>query len=254
MGVTDEIPRGASMSAPRDLLTHHDAHPVAIHKLLDRTFGFEWLAWDPDALWQELKDEFGSVVSELSRSKIQALRSLHANEFFWNNWEIFCPVVQSLNNRIPNFWIMQKPSIAQLYTTIDMVGLVRDMPYGKEVSKFIAAAFMNDGVFYAPPPLDFIQGELSSPRYQCSNCGQIAHDFSNKACDSCGSTSIDRYNNVEVGELKPKIDSILKGEIDDLKEEPEDIQGAKLLVAMEYMKFRRKQFDSQSSLVGNRNA
>jgi hypothetical protein len=251
MGVVDEIPRGASLSAPRDLLTHHDAHPVAIHKLLDKRFGFEWIAWDPDALWQELRGEFGFTVSELSRSKIQSLRSLHANEMFWTNWEVFSPVVQALNNRIPNFWLMQKPSISQMYAGVDMVSDIRDHPYNPEISKFMAAAFMDDGVRYAPPPLDFIQDELSGKKYFCNNCGQVGVDNDNKSCDSCGSPDLKKYQEFPLEEFKPRIANILKGEYDILEESPADVQGAKLLTAMNYMNFRRRQLEKQKSLIGN---
>lgn len=244
MGVADVV-------APRHLLVHHDTHPLALRAYLDRLYGDDWYDWDPQALWDQLEQDHGNTVSELSKTKIQAIRTLELDPRFWTEWEIFYPVVQAVNNRIPNFWLIQKPTVPGLYVAIDIASVIRCRPYDDEVKRFMAACFLDAGVTYAAPPLDFIQSELDGKRYHCPRCGQNADDDDNGECDHCGYPDIVRSNLRETGLIASRIQSILEGGYDILGENVADIQAARLKVALDYMTRRRRQLDHQLALVGS---
>lgn len=243
-----------AVTSIRHLLVNHDVHPLILRKLLTRRYADDWLTWDPSALWLQINRDFGVNISELSKTKIQALRTLSRDYRFWTEWEIFYPVVQSLNNRIPNFWLIQKPTVPQLYVTVNIAKHINGRPYDREIRKFMAAAFLDAGLFYAPPPLDFIQNELDSPQYYCNNCGQKAEDDDNRECDHCGSRDIKKFKARDSSLIGPKIQSILANGYDILDENLVGVHAANLLVALNYMRMKQDQLKQQLSIIEGSNA
>ena len=248
MGVDDR--QNSGPVSARNLLSHHNAHPLALRVFLNRRYGQDWVDWDPDALWVQLERDHGINVSELSKTKVQAVRTLETDYRFWTEWEIFYPICKGLNNRIPNFWLIQKPTVPQLYAATDMASAVRSRPYSEEVKKYMAACFLDAGVVYAPPPLDFIQEEIDGLRYRCQNCSNDAEDDGNRECDDCGSADIRRYRQRDSGKIGSKIQSLLEKGYDRLDEDVVGIQTARLTVALDYMMARRKQLEQQLELMG----
>lgn len=229
-----DLTTGGEPTKVSHLFTHQNAHPVALHHVLTNEFGVDWLIWDHSALWDEIKLTFGTIPSNLARCKVQALRTLQANELYWGCWEVAYPVIRSLNNKMPDFYVHQPPTPAQIYAAVDMINLIRKMPYLLEVKNYLAGILLSEGIYYAPPPLDFLQPILDRPYYKCDNCGQQARDVGNKICDSCGSKEISKFTGNHGSQLKSFVDAVLAGKDLEIDETPAGVHAAIWKVAKDY--------------------
>lgn len=256
----------------RNLFTHQDVHPVVLDFALLRAFGLDWLGWDTPTIWAEVHRVFQTQISEHARVKVQSVKTLHVTQLPWQKWQVFEKIVQGLNNNIPRFDMMQAPTIEQLYVAIDIIDEVRREPYSSEVRRYMAAAVLNEDVTYVPPPLDFIQDEVSMPVVHCNDCGNddlaLFHDG---VCDTC-TGKFDPGNGlgsrpdpellaqgkgknitVTLTHDPDKVQALwesMKGKTTDeasnlLEETAEGTQVAKLLVSRDYLNVRRRQLATQ---------
>jgi hypothetical protein len=254
----------------RNLFTHHDAHPVVLDFALIKAFGPAWFSWEAETLWVEIQHTFQTQISELTRAKIQAVKTCHVSLLPWAKWQVFEKIIQGLNNVIPRFDLMQAPSVEQLYAGIDILDTIRRQPFEDEVKLYMAASLLHDDIIYAPEPLDIIQLELSHPHYLCLDCGnQDSALFHDGTCYECsrrwetGATLSGRPD-AEAGNVGRNLKVVLKfdpdsteilwqkyktkptGEVaDELPETHEGVQVARLLVARDYMNVRRRQLADQ---------
>lgn len=254
----------------RNLFTHHDSHPIVLDLALIKAFEMEWLLWEPETIWSSIHSMFQSNVSEHNRAKIQAVQTLHVTPAPWNLWQVFEKVIQALNNNIPRFDVMQAPSLEQLYAGVDIMDTLRREQFSQEVKSYMAAAILHDEVVFAPQPLDFVQVEISQPRYKCEDCGMVYSAlFHDGICDSCSQ----KFDPEQGLSMRPKPELLQAGfgkrmtlslkydpnpvqkrweEIRTLRtndivldENQIDIQAAKLLIARDYMNIRRRQLAEQ---------
>lgn len=253
----------------RNLFTHHDTHPVVLDLALMKAFEMDWLTWEPETIWTEVQRVFESQISEHNRAKVQTVRTLHVVHTPWMVWQVFEKVIQGLNNNIPRFDMMQAPTLDQLYAGIDIMDTIRRESFSDEVKGYMAAAVLNEDVFFVPPPLDFIQVEVSRPYYECLDCGNSDSAlFHDGVCDTCvqkydgGSLSMRGDQDlIDAGKGKnlklhlqynPDLTQTLwesvkhsKTEDVQLDETMAGAQVAKLLVARDYMNVRRRQLAEQ---------
>jgi len=250
--------------------SYHDAHPVALTMVLLEKFGAEWFVWEADALKEEILRTFNATsISEHNWQKIQAVRTLTETVGFWEEWHIFEKIIQALNNNVPRFDIAQRCSLSQLMAGVDIAETIRKRKYGEEIEKYVSACAIDEGVIYLPSPLDFAQQTLAEPMYRCRVCGRVDTDDIDGRCDFCTGRFLDdhplnfkpadgvpqdagtqlekfykrdyRSTEKRFNELKLKDRSEL--DLDDDK--PEDVQSAKLLVALDYMKKRQVELIEQ---------
>lgn len=254
----------------RNLFTHQDTHPVVIDFALLKAFGLEWYVWEAETLWAEIQRVFKMNISEINRAKVQVLKTLHVSGTPWEFWHVMEKIIQGLNGVVPRWSVMQMPSLEQLCAAIDMMEHIRVEEFKPEVRLYMAMAVLEEDVTLVPPPLDFLQLEVSQPYYHCNDCGHedsaLAHDG---LCDTCtqrfspeqGLSMRPKQEIVDAGLGKNmsmllrhdpalvqrrwdavKNDPIAKVE---LEENEVDIQVAKLLVARDYMNIRRRQLAEQ---------
>ncbi|CAB4131683.1 hypothetical protein UFOVP276_78 [uncultured Caudovirales phage] len=212
----------------KNLFVHHDTHPVVFDIALLKKYKAEWFEWQPETLWKEIKEDFRvPSISDHAKSKIQAIRTLHIGEMFWKNWESFCWITQSLNNNIPDWHVLQKPSLSQLMNSVNIAEMVRTGEvFALEVSSFIAASILDEGVFYAPHPISFCQSEID--RY----------------LDDRG---IERVETTAA--VQKRYREAIKTPSLPLEENLVDIQVAKLKVAWDYQAMRGRQLKEQLQLL-----
>lgn len=241
-----------STSGPRraaHLFSNHDSHPTVIYEVLDNTFGPEWLVWDRAALWTEIEKEFNISISELSKAKIQALRTLQVTTSFWEGWDIFSPVVQALNNRIPNFAVDHKPSTAQLFNAVDIASEVREYDYNREVLLYMTAVLKDEGIYYVIEPLSFLNRTLNEGDKECLACHQKGISAEEVWCPMCNSADLLQVDDSITEFTRNRVDDIVNDRYDTIEENETDILGAKLKVAKEYLDFRRAQKNLQMRLL-----
>ena len=220
--------RKATPVTGKNLFVHHDTHPVVFDIALLRKYAADWFGWQPETLWKEIKEDFRvPSISDHAKAKIQAVRTLHIGEMYWKNWESFCWITQALNNNIPDWHILQKPSLSQLMSSVDIAEMVRKgETFALEVESFVAASMLDEGVLYAPHPVSFCQDEIN--RY-------------------LKDTGI-AYEEVET-EVQRKYREAIKTSGMSLEENAVDIQVAKLKVAWDYQAMRGRQLKEQLLLL-----
>lgn len=221
----------------KNLFVHHDTHPVVFDLALLQKYQTDWFEWEAETLWKEIKEDFRvPSISDHAKAKIQAIKTLHINEWFWTKWEVFCWVTQALNNNIPDFQVLQKPSIAQLFNAIDTATMVRDdEEFSFELQGFVAAVMVEEGVFYAPRPVEFCQDEIETLLREL----QVDHVLA--------LVSQVREKFREARALSPEAWAASPEPI--LQETVVDIQVAKLMIACEYLALRRRQLKDQLRLL-----
>lgn len=247
---------GPAPFTAQNFLVHHDTHPLVLDIVLLDEYGTEWLEWEAETLYTEIKDDFRQPsISALNWQQIQAVKTCHVTPSPWKEWEVFAVVCQALNNNIPNFHTMQKPTIAQVMVAIDIMGKIDEHSFSEDLEKFVAACFLDEGVYYLPPPANFGQDWAAEPRYRCTKCGKVDRDDENDICDSCGAPEsfLQKEYARDWRPVKARYDEInAQGEDHDvLQENVVDVQVAKLLVARDYVLYRRQQLEEQLKVVQN---
>lgn len=158
----DDTPtKVAQPTAPAviNLFQHPDAHPIVLDLALLKKYGPDWMRWEPETLlWRIPQDFRTSSVSDLNLHKVQAMKTLHFNDTYWQRWEVFNLCTAAFNGHYPNFDVIQAHSAGQLLVSADTANKVReDVPFTIEVETFIAQSAKFDGVFFLPEPLDSIE-------------------------------------------------------------------------------------------------
>ena len=155
-----------------NLFQHPDAHPVVLDLALLRKYGPEWLTWEQETLeWRVPQDFRTATVSALNMGKVQAIKTLHFNDTFWQRWEVFNVCLQAFNNLYPDFEVLVPPSTAQLMVAIDVANRVReDVAWSDELKRYMAVACKFDGIFCPPAPLEFLE---VVPDHDLLNCEAV---------------------------------------------------------------------------------
>lgn len=255
----------------RGVFSHPEAHPLALDLVLLKHFELEWLQWLPDTLFHEIEQTFTTPIAEVNRLKILAAQTLHTVDSFWEEWEIFEKVIWSLNGHVPRVDVIQPPDLSILLAGVDMANGIRQETYGDEVARYCAAVFLHENVFYAPEPLEFCQEFIEQKKYTCKDCGKVGATYQpfDGMCWSCG----EHFDSEHPFKFAPSADAIRRGHGTNLtfhktfdpeptkrrfnelnamanpqssiRETPEDIQAAKLIIAVDYTKHRSQQLAEQ---------
>ena len=144
-----------------NMLRHPDAHPIALDLLFLRQYGPEWMLWEGETLQHLAPDDFhGQALSDLNLAKLQACRTLHLVDTYWQRWEVFGWCTMALNSEFPDFDLLQVPTVAQVLVSIDAAARIReDVPFTQEVKGYITAVYQHDDIFLGLPPADFVSFE-----------------------------------------------------------------------------------------------
>ncbi len=154
--VAIRAPAQVSLSAST-VFQHPDTHPLILDLLLLRKYGPEWMEWEAETLELRIKSDFRTDVSDLNMHKIQACKTLHYVDTFWESWEVFVWVAMALNGIPPDFHIMQVPTVAQCMVAVDIANRIRqDVPFNQELNDYLEQVHMHDGIMVPIEPLTFV--------------------------------------------------------------------------------------------------
>jgi len=146
-----------------NIFRHPDAHPIVLDLILIRKYGVDWMDWEPETLTLVIERDFKSSLSEVNLSKIHATKTLHMVDTFWQRWEVFNWCTMCFNSLMPNFEVLQIPTVAQCMAAADTAQRIRqDVPYTEEVKQWLAATFFHDQIAYALEPLDFVHLDVEN--------------------------------------------------------------------------------------------
>jgi hypothetical protein len=154
-------PGGVTVS---NIWRHPDAHPITLDLMLIKKYGPEWLLLEPETLQEIVPQDFKTQsLSDLNLSKLQACKTLHATETFWERWEVFVWCTMPLNGEYPDFEMMQVPTIAQALVAVDCANRIQDdVKWSVEVEKYLEQLHLHEGILLPIPPLDFVKVDTSS--------------------------------------------------------------------------------------------
>lgn len=158
---TRSVPEPPSTVTLQNIWRHPDAHPVVLDVLLFRQYGLEWFEWEPETIERFVPQDFRTqTLSALNLEKIQAMKTLHFVDTYWQSWEVFVPCTMAFNSVFPDFSTMQVPTAAQCLVSVDIANRVRtDVGWSSEMKKYLEAVFRHDGIFVPVQPIDFISIE-----------------------------------------------------------------------------------------------
>lgn len=155
----EDFEKEAESGATRqNIWRHPDAHPVVLDYLLLQKYGVEWMNWEAETLETRVPQDFDTqTLSDLNLSKIQACKTLHFVDTFWERWEVFTWCAMPFNGIFPDFAMMQVPTVAQAAIAVDIARRLRtDVDYSLEVKTYLAVVHQHDGVLVPIEPLDFV--------------------------------------------------------------------------------------------------
>ena len=141
-----------------NLFYHPDAHPFVLDLALLRQYGPEWMQWEPETLEFRILNDFKAKgLTQRNFDKLQAAKSLHLSDLFWESWVTFCPCAQALSNSVVDFRVLSSLTVPQLLIAVDTASKLRaDMEYRLEVKLFMETCYLHDGMLCAISPLDKI--------------------------------------------------------------------------------------------------
>lgn len=145
---------------PASFLNESEAHPVPLDMLLLHTFGAQYYNWEPETLWLELRREFQASPPQYNRDAVQAVRMIHMNDRFANDWYTFEKVVIGLNNLPVSFQYGQQPTVGQVMDAINSINWIRPVKLSDDVRMYVAAVIREDGVYPVPKLLQNACGGL----------------------------------------------------------------------------------------------
>uniref|UniRef100_A0A7C3SN31 Uncharacterized protein n=1 Tax=Dictyoglomus turgidum TaxID=513050 RepID=A0A7C3SN31_9BACT len=173
------------MEKIKSLIENPETHCLTLDYILNEYLP-QWLTWEPETLWTTIKKTFGVTEIPLNnKTEINALKTLYTTEAGWTDWDIFDDLVQGLQGYPPDFAIAYKPELSDLYIAVNIMNKIRQHLFSEEVTGFIAASCLDEGILFVPPPLDFVQPKLEMSDYRCTNCG-YAEVYDGSPCDNCG--------------------------------------------------------------------
>jgi len=137
---------------------HPDAHPIALDLALVGRYGADWLEWEVETLQIIIPHDFNTPsLSDLNLEKIQACRTLHLVDSYWERWEVFLWCTMAFNGEFPDFRDMQIPAVGQVLVSCDIAARIRDdVAWSDEVKAFTASTYQHDDIYLALPPANFV--------------------------------------------------------------------------------------------------
>ena len=146
-----------------NLFRHPDAHPLVLDLMMVRQYGADWLEWDPETLEVAIAHDFSHVdsktrgtVSDINLGKINACKTLHLVDSFWERWEVFTWCAMPFNGLFPDFVRQQVPTVGQVLVAVDIANRIReDSAWSTEVIAFIRTVYQHDGMLVPLAPADF---------------------------------------------------------------------------------------------------
>jgi len=134
--------------------TDKNTHPLVLSLLMTKECGQEYLGWEPETCWSEIKSIWGVTPSEATRNKIQAIRTCRVSDQPYERWEAFDNVAVALFGMPPRFDSIQRPSPQRAAGAISIMRHAREgKDLSPEVYKYVAATMLDHGHSYGLGPL-----------------------------------------------------------------------------------------------------
>jgi len=168
-----------------------ELHLVTLSVLLLQELGADYLDWEPAHLWEELEERYGRV-GVFTKERINALRALHTNSAFWEEWEVFEKVTAAILGEMPIFSLVQPPEAEEIAIAVITSQRFDRHEYSHDVKGYLVAACLDDGLWYfLNTPLEFLHDTL----LEYDGRTNLERDFT--SVDAALGAQADFYNDPE---------------------------------------------------------
>lgn len=149
-----ETPYSGPTSA-KTAFTFSNTHPLTLNLLMLSAFGPEYLGWEAETCWDEIRSTWGVTVSDIGKNKIQAVRTIYVSQEVGSEWEVFEKVAAGLVGVPPRIEVMQRPTAARAAVALDIITTVRpESDVKDEVYRYCSAVLRDHGMVYGPEVLE----------------------------------------------------------------------------------------------------
>ena len=151
---TTQVARGLDVDSEPWL--DEDVHPILLLRDLTRTYGKEWLSWEPETIWSEVKVDEGlkEEIPRVNKDKVMAVRVAVKTDLPWKELAVFENVALAFAGLVPRFDVMQPLEPYQVALGVDVLYRIHPgIEYDADVQGYIAALLVHDGLSWAPPEL-----------------------------------------------------------------------------------------------------
>jgi len=144
----------------KELFTAKHVVPEAYSRILKARFGKEWVDWEAETLWKEIRSEFGAEVSDEVREKLNALKTHLTTTLFWDSFDVFEKTILAYNDRHVEPGIIQVCVPQEIaYGMTVAAGVRHQKKFDIEVLMYIRACCDSDGLVVFPQAFHFAQPE-----------------------------------------------------------------------------------------------
>ena len=133
-----------------------DVHPILLLRDLTRSYGTDWLSWEPETIWSELDDDddLGGELPRANKDKVMALRLAVKTDLPWKHLAVFENVALAFVGMVPRFDVMQPLEPYQAALAIDVLYKIHPrIEYDDDVLGYLAAVLVHDGLSWVPPEI-----------------------------------------------------------------------------------------------------
>ena len=142
-------------TSAKGAFTLADTHPLVLNVLMLAEFGAEYLGWEAETCWDEIRSVWGVSASDNSKNKLQAVRTIYVSQDVGSEWEVFEKVAAGLVGIPPRMDIMQRPTAARAAFALDIITTVRaEKDVRDEVYRYCSAVLRDHGMVYGPDSLE----------------------------------------------------------------------------------------------------
>lgn len=128
--------------------------PLFIYSMLNDKYGREWHDWEPETLWQSMREDLGTDPSEDLRNTVLALQVILNTNQAHEHWHIFEKIGHAFNHNPVDFAIVQPLELDEIAKTLKIVRKVRPKEkFDPEICGYIASVAKSSGVVFLPRDL-----------------------------------------------------------------------------------------------------
>ena len=117
---------------------------------LFKSEGIDFLDYEPDVLWEAVKEHVDYPLGQIEKDKIQAGISLMVSNLAWEDHDVFENTVHALNETPVIFEERQVPEPEALIFAIQLIHKIRVYPYDENVLAYIAAVLQENDIVWLP--------------------------------------------------------------------------------------------------------
>ena len=172
-----------------DMLKSPDTFATVLAAIILDHYGIEAFNWEQDTLDRELHGDFGVMLPQINRDKLQAVITLQTTNQFYTDWPMFNNICEALNNDPVDFEILDLVPPEYMAWGITEAALFEDpknlMEFDPEVKTFMGTLLRHYGITHPPDALQIAtMPEIDSEPPQEVDAAMVNASFKKRESDN----------------------------------------------------------------------